>query len=245
MSDLQNSPYFLSHEGVKGRSGKPGAGLWYRNGKLTPEGYEHYYGHAKNNPNRVSGISGTSSKKTSDNHGNSLKKVAIGVGVTAAAVGAFIAYNKSTKLRDAMRDKAREEAQMFFYSGLKNKMTGMKYHEEAVLDRYAGKTGKYMGTHKRLMDLGLDNNDKNLFNKYAKDDSRLSQAFYKSAKEDYMKYKEKDKVANTLTRIGALKTHIKGKIDAKANEKKRIQDAIDQRLKNYEREYRIRKYNKK
>lgn len=41
---MQNSPYFLAHEGVKGRSGKPGAGLWYRHGKLTPEGYRHYYG---------------------------------------------------------------------------------------------------------------------------------------------------------------------------------------------------------
>lgn len=41
---MQNSPYFLCHYGVKGRSGKAGAGFWYKNGELTPEGYRHYYG---------------------------------------------------------------------------------------------------------------------------------------------------------------------------------------------------------
>lgn len=46
MNDLRNSPYFgyLCHYGVKGRSGKKDAGFWYKNGQLTKEGYEHYYG---------------------------------------------------------------------------------------------------------------------------------------------------------------------------------------------------------
>lgn len=43
-NDMQNSPYFLCHYGVPGRSGKKGAGYWYRNGELTRAGYEHYYG---------------------------------------------------------------------------------------------------------------------------------------------------------------------------------------------------------
>ena len=44
MTSLQNSPYFICHYGVPGRSGKAGAGLWYKNGVLTEEGYRHYYG---------------------------------------------------------------------------------------------------------------------------------------------------------------------------------------------------------
>lgn len=42
-TSFKNSPYFLCHYGVKGRSGKAGAGLWYKNGQLTEEGYRHYY----------------------------------------------------------------------------------------------------------------------------------------------------------------------------------------------------------
>ena len=53
MTSLQNSPYFLCHYGVPGRSGKAGAGLWYKNGVLTEEGYRHYYGE------RMSRASGT------------------------------------------------------------------------------------------------------------------------------------------------------------------------------------------
>ena len=39
----------LIHYGVKGRSGKPGAGLWYKNGVLTEEGKRHYYGDGNGN----------------------------------------------------------------------------------------------------------------------------------------------------------------------------------------------------
>lgn len=35
---------YLIHYGVKGRSGKKGAGLYYRDGELTEEGKRHYYG---------------------------------------------------------------------------------------------------------------------------------------------------------------------------------------------------------
>ena len=43
-TSFQNSPYFICHYGVKGRSGKEGAGMWYKNGQLTEAGYRHYYG---------------------------------------------------------------------------------------------------------------------------------------------------------------------------------------------------------
>lgn len=39
----------LIHYGVKGRSGKPGAGLWYKNGELTEAGKRHYYGEGNGN----------------------------------------------------------------------------------------------------------------------------------------------------------------------------------------------------
>lgn len=35
---------YIVHSGVKGRSGKKGAGLWYKNNELTEEGKRHYYG---------------------------------------------------------------------------------------------------------------------------------------------------------------------------------------------------------
>lgn len=41
-TSFQNSPYFICHYGVKGRSGKEGAGLWYKNGELTEAGRKHY-----------------------------------------------------------------------------------------------------------------------------------------------------------------------------------------------------------
>ena len=50
---MQNSPYFLCHYGVPNRSGKKGAGLWYKNGVLTPEGYRHYYAERKKQEPRL------------------------------------------------------------------------------------------------------------------------------------------------------------------------------------------------
>lgn len=53
---MENSPYFIRHWGVPGRSGKKGAGLWYKNGELTKEGYEHYYGNQRKD-SRLSNLS--------------------------------------------------------------------------------------------------------------------------------------------------------------------------------------------
>lgn len=51
MWNYQPTPHsgYLIHYGVKGRSGKKGAGLYYRNGELTEEGRRHYYGDGKGN----------------------------------------------------------------------------------------------------------------------------------------------------------------------------------------------------
>jgi len=40
---MYNKSSYLIHYGVPGRSGKVGAGRWYKNGQLTEEGYRHYY----------------------------------------------------------------------------------------------------------------------------------------------------------------------------------------------------------
>lgn len=58
----------LIHYGVKGRSGKPGAGLWYKNGELTEAGKRHYYGEGNGNSrkekikNTVKNLSGGNQK---------------------------------------------------------------------------------------------------------------------------------------------------------------------------------------
>ena len=49
MRNYQPTPYsgYLIHYGVKGRSGKKGAGLYYRYGALSVDGKRHYYGEGK------------------------------------------------------------------------------------------------------------------------------------------------------------------------------------------------------
>ena len=233
MNSLQNSPYFLCHYGVKGRSGKAGAGLWYKNGELTPEGYRHYYGE------KMQGKPSNATKQEPPKKKNIGKKIAIGGAAVAAAAVGFIAYRKTTQLRDAMRNNAREEARSWLHQSINSKLMSMHYRTDAKLERYASKTGKYDGTDKFLR----RNTDPNEFKAYARRSSLISQDFARNARTFYKKSKEQERIANTLTRRGAVKTYLKDKINAKNAEKQRIADAIEQRRKNYDRAYRIQKYN--
>jgi len=59
-------PTYLIHWGVKGRSGKKGAGLWYKDGELTEEGKRHYG--IGDGDERQSGKSEEPSNKTKTSH---------------------------------------------------------------------------------------------------------------------------------------------------------------------------------
>ena len=214
-TSLQNSPYFICHYGVKGRSGKEGAGLWYKNGELTEAGYRHYYGERQQ---QQQSNSGEKSKKIK-------KALAIaGAAATVAAIG-FIAHKKATKLRDVMRSEAKEKARDWFYAQNKLASNARWAHEDAKLGRAAERGSGYSTS--RLREL----KEHNMLKDYIKRNSEQSQYYAREARKAAEKSKEFDKVSKTLTRTGAVKKYVKDKIDSRAMEKKRIAEAIEDRLK--------------
>lgn len=111
---LWESSSYLAHYGVKGQ--KHGLRRYQNeDGTLTAEGRDHY---GIGDPRKAGGMHGSKQTNSKSNNEDAkakrrqmLKKVAIGVGsaATAAAIG-YRAYKKSTKLRDTLRETAREKA---------------------------------------------------------------------------------------------------------------------------------------
>ena len=236
-TSFSNSPYFLCHYGVKGRSGKAGAGLWYKNGQLTEEGYRHYYmekyGHEPSKQ-EVQNRSGLDSKKTgSGNTKQSSNKKALKIGAAVAATAAaaavgFIAYKKATKLRDVMRSDASKKANDAFWAKFMAKSEARWQIDEAKLARHELKSSlkKPDDYERRRL---------NMVAKRSLDSAKNNIRIASRAGADEKKYSN---IAKNLTRREAVKTHIKDKINAKKDEKKRIANAIEERLRNN----RIRKY---
>ena len=231
---------YLIHIGMPGRSGKKGGGLWYKNGELTDPGYRHYYmlkyGHepSQQEVQNRSGSQSLSSNRpqASDAKAEKSRKIKkalkIAAGTAAVAAAGFIAYKKSTKLRDAMREEARGNAVDWLNRRLEYSQAARMMRDDAKLTR-AAIAKNSSGELTRLQEHALGN-------------SMRAQNYAKKARESLVKQREYEKVASTLTRRDAVKKHLKDKVISKMAERKNISDAIDKTRKNYLRSYKIRKY---
>lgn len=221
---------YLAHHGIKGQ--KWGIRRFQNeDGTLTTEGKEKY-GIAGSkfrkplnamggpgSPRRPRGaVSYTAQNSSKNNRKDIAKKVAIGTAAVAATAAlGYLAYKKSTKLRDVLRTNASEEAKNWMSKHIGSTIERVHRESEARANRASRNHFNKRGNYEEAL-------IRDAQMKTAMKKAHEARQAAKDAETNYEKYK---KIAETATRRDAIRLALNERVPKRSSRKAKDLNVIN------------------